>query len=228
MKRKNERWGYSSPACFMHEFVSPGEPEPEKWDEIKAWRTARREELIARRVAKDPTQRQRLATPIIQYLLNAIEVSICPILGLYWPIRGEIDLREIARRHIKAGGVVALPVVVSDAAPVEFWRWRPGVAMRRGPWNIPIPAVRKVVEPNVLVVPLVGFDNAHYRLGYGGGFYDRTLAVATPRPHTIGVGYADAQLPTIHPQPHDIPMNVIVTDQFILSAADAGRCTPRY
>ena len=87
---------------------------------------------------------------------------------------------------------------------------------------MPIPPVRKVVEPSVLVVPLVGFDGAHYRLGYGGGFYDRTLAVAAPRPHTIEVGYADAQLPTIHPQPHDIPMNVIVIDQFILGAADDG------
>lgn len=92
-----------------------------------------REELIARRVAKDAAERQRMATP-------------------------------------------------------------PNVAMRRGLWNIPIPPVRKVVEPNVLVVPLVGFDSAHYRLGYGGGFLDRRLAVATRRPHIIGVGYTDAPI----------------------------------
>ena len=110
---------------------------------------------------------------------------------------------------------VGLPVVVQDAAPVEFWRWRQGVALKRGHWNIPVPPERDVVTPDVLVVPLVGFDSGRYRLGYGGGFYDRTLAAATPRPHTIGIAFTDAELPTIYPQPHDIPMDVIATDQFV-------------
>jgi 5-formyltetrahydrofolate cyclo-ligase len=228
MTRKNETREYSSPACFMHEAAAPAAPKPEDWDEIKTWRRVQRKELIARRLGKNAAERERLAAPIIRHLLDSITESMYPVLGIYWPIRGEIDLRELARRHIEAGGVVGLPVVVRQAAPVEFWRWRPGVAMRRGLWNIPIPPVREIVEPSVLIVPLVGFDRAHYRLGYGGGFYDRTLAAAAPRPHTIGVGYADAELPTIYPRPHDIPMDVIVTDQFTLDAADAGsRTVPR-
>ena len=84
--------------------------------------------------------------------------------------------------------------------------------MQRGLWNIPIPREREVVTPEALLVPMVGFDRARYRLGYGGGYYDRTLAAAVPRPHTIGVAYADSELATIHPQSHDIPLNLIVTD----------------
>ena len=91
--------------------------------------------------------------------------------------------------------------------------------MQRGFWNIPVPAERRVVKPDVLVIPLVGYDAAGFRLGYGGGYYDRTLAALVPRPFCIGVGFDDAQLETIHPQPHDIPMNLIVTERRVLRFA---------
>jgi 5-formyltetrahydrofolate cyclo-ligase len=190
---------------------------PGTWSEIKAWRKGKRAAIIGQRMARDPLDRQRRSEPVIEYLKTAIDVTRYPVLGLYWPIRGEIDLREFARRHLEAGGVVGLPVVVADAAPVEFWRWRPGVALKLGRWNIPVPPERDLVQPNLLVVPLVGFDAACYRLGYGGGFYDRTLAAAKPRPHTIGIAMADAELDSIYPQPHDIPMDVIVTERFVRS-----------
>ena len=182
-------------------------------EEIKAWRKGQRTALIGRRMARDPAERKRLSEPVIHSLRSVIDVVSFPVLGLYWPIRGEIDLREFAREHVEAGGTVGLPVVVQDAAPVEFWRWRPGVALKKGYWNIPVPPERDLVKPDMLVVPLVGFDSARYRLGYGGGFYDRTLAATVPRPRTIGIAFADAELPTIHPQPHDIRMDVIVTEQ---------------
>jgi 5-formyltetrahydrofolate cyclo-ligase len=151
-----------------------------------------------------------------------------PILGIYWPFRGEIDVRELAHRHIEAGGVVALPVVVEKNASVEFWRWRPEVPMTRGLFNIPIPGEHVAVTPDVLIVPLVGFDRAGYRLGYGGGYYDRTLAASQPRPRTIAIAFAEAELETIYPQPHDIPMSLIVTDRETfypsasLAPADSG------
>jgi 5-formyltetrahydrofolate cyclo-ligase len=188
---------------------------PATWSEIKAWRKGKRAAIIGQRMARDPVDRQRRSEPVIEYLKAAINVTRFPVLGLYWPIRGEIDLRDFARQHVEAGGVVGLPVVVQDAAPVEFWRWRPGMALKRGRWHIPVPAERDLVQPDVLVVPMVGFDAGRYRLGYGGGFYDRTLAAASPRPHTIGIALADAELDTIYPQPHDIPMDVIVTERFI-------------
>ncbi|HEY3787058.1 MAG TPA: 5-formyltetrahydrofolate cyclo-ligase [Steroidobacteraceae bacterium] len=213
MKRKDDTPAYNSPACYLHEFEATPAAQSERWEDVKIWRKERREELIGRRAARTATERQSLSAPILEYLFDSIDVASCPVLGLYWPIRGEIDLRELARRHVAAGGVVGLPVVVQKAAPVEFWRWQPGVAMRRGIWNIPVPPERGLVAPQLLVIPLVGFDSGRFRLGYGGGFYDRTLGAAQPRPRTIGVGFADQQLPTIYPQPHDIPMERIVTNE---------------
>jgi 5-formyltetrahydrofolate cyclo-ligase len=194
------------------------EDEPRSWPEVRIWRKGKRDAIIARRVARPAAERRQLSAPVIAYLRAAVTPTRCPVVGLYWPIRGEIDLRDFAREFVAAGGIVALPVVVQDAVPVEFWRWQPGVALKRGHWNIPVPPERDLVRPDVLVVPLVGFDSGRYRLGYGGGFYDRTLAVAVPRPHTIGIAFAEVELPSIHPQPHDIPMDVIVTEQFVRGA----------
>jgi len=188
---------------------------PQGWEEIRAWRIARRKERIVRRLACEPAERYRLGRLIIERLGSLVDVAAYPVLGFYWPIRGEIDVRDFAARHIAGGGQVALPVVVRKAAPVEFWRWNPGMQMRRGLWNIPIPSEPEALVPDALIVPMVGFDRARYRLGYGGGYFDRTLAAAAPRPQTIGIVYADAELPTIYPQAHDIRMDLIVTDQFV-------------
>jgi 5-formyltetrahydrofolate cyclo-ligase len=150
---------------------------------------------------------------LTEHLRAAVDLGRFDVLGFYWPIRGELDLRGVARRHVETGGTAALPVVVAKNAPVEFWRWEPGSSMQRGFWNIPVPAERRIVRPAALLIPLVGYDAAGYRLGYGGGYYDRTLSATQPRPFCIGVGYDDAEIETIHPQPHDIPMNLIVTQR---------------
>jgi 5,10-methenyltetrahydrofolate synthetase len=207
---------YSSPACSLHEVERMTPPSSQSWEDVRAWRKLQREALIKAR-PQDPNERRSRSAPI----LEKVSTQLCDIgavpratLGIYWPFRGEIDVREIAHEHIAAGGVVALPVVVEKNAAVEFWRWRPEVPMTRGLFNIPIPGEREVVTPEVLIVPLVGFDRASYRLGYGGGYYDRTLAASQPRPRTIGVAFAEAELETIYPQAHDIPMSCIITDRF--------------
>lgn len=146
---------------------------------------------------------------------TSVDLNAYPVLGFCWPIRGEFDVRDIARQHLASGGQVALPVVVQKSAPVEFWRWSPGIPMQTGVWNIPIPKERDVLMPDAVIVPLVGFDESGFRLGYGGGYFDRTLAAAVPRPYSIGFGYEDSVLPTIYPQLHDIPMNLIVTNQSV-------------
>ena len=211
MIQKDEPRDYASPVCYAGDF----ETTPVTWPEIRTWRKGKREALIARRMARPVEERRRLSEPVVAYLRAHVTPARYPVVGLYWPIRGEIDLREFARDFVAAGGTVGLPVVVQDAAPVEFWRWQQGVALKRGHWNIPVPPTRDVVRPDVLVVPLVGFDSGRYRLGYGGGFYDRTLAATVPRPHTIGIAFTEVELPTIHPQPHDIAMDVILTEQFV-------------
>jgi 5-formyltetrahydrofolate cyclo-ligase len=204
---------YSSPACCLHEIEGAGvDAAMRSWDDIRAWRKQTREALIASRMALGVGVRQEKGERAKQRLLAVSDLKKCATLGIYWPMRGEIDVRDIARKHVEAGGAVALPVVVEKNAPVEFWSWKPGMRMRRGVWNIPIPVDREVLTPEALIVPLVGFDGGLYRLGYGGGYYDRTLAAATRRPFCVGLGFAEARLPSIFPQPHDIPMDVIVVD----------------
>ncbi len=209
--------GYSSPACFMHEFDEPSA----SWTEIKAWRKARRAERLLVRLGRDPSARAHLEEHLGEHLAERLTLSAHNVLGFYWPVRGEFDLRAVAVRHVAAGGQAALPVIVKRASPVEFWRWTPDAPMQPGAWNIPVPRKRQCIAPDILIVPMLGYDRAGYRLGYGGGYYDRTLAVLTPQPWTIGVACADAELVTIYPQQHDIPMDVIVTDRF--SFASPGR-----
>jgi 5,10-methenyltetrahydrofolate synthetase len=111
------------------------------------------------------------------------------------------------------GGRIALPVVIEKGKPLEFRLWSPGEPLERGVWNILVPLRRNVVSPDVVIAPVVGYDAENYRLGYGGGFFDRTLAAAPKKPFVIGVGYGASRIRTIYPQPHDIKMDVIVTDE---------------
>jgi len=216
----DEPRSYSSPACYLHELDALGSLNSssdssgmKSWAEIQEWRKRTRETLIASRLALAVNVRQAKGEQAKQNMLAAVDLKRYSTLGIYWSMRGEIDVRDIARQHIEAGGSVALPVVVEKSAPVEFWKWRPGMGMRRGVWNIPVPMTREVLIPEALIVPLVGFDSERYRLGYGGGYYDRTLAALARRPFCVGLGYADAQLPSIFPQAHDIPMDIIVTER---------------
>ena len=107
---------------------------------------------------------------------------------------------------------MALPVVVDKKGPLEYRAWRPGEALVDGVWNIPVPEKRDLVIPAVVLAPLVGFDPACYRLGYGGGYFDRTLAALRPRATAIGIGFAVQELATIHPQHFDVPMDLVVTE----------------
>jgi 5-formyltetrahydrofolate cyclo-ligase len=198
-------------------------PEPSAtWEEIRHWRKHKREELIQRRMALPVETRRALGERALARLVQTVDLKDYRVLGFCWPMRGEFDVRALAGAHLGLGGEVAIPVVVERAAPVEFWRWRPGAPMAKGIWDIPIPKERSVVAPDAVLVPLVGFDPRGFRLGYGGGYFDRTLAASRPRPYAIGLGYEDSLLPTIFPQRHDIPMDLIVTDQWMRRCASSS------
>jgi len=143
--------------------------------------------------------------------LEPVVMAVEGPVSFYWPFRGEPNLRPLMRRMVAAGRIVALPVVAQQRQPLEFRPWTPGCEMMLGVWNIPIPDTRERVTPRLLLAPVVGFDPQGYRLGYGGGFFDRTLtALRSPRT-VIGIGYDSQAIPTIHPLAHDIPMDRIVT-----------------
>jgi 5-formyltetrahydrofolate cyclo-ligase len=159
-----------------------------------------------------PEERRRLGAAI-ETELRALIAERPGILGVYWPFRAEFDPRPLVDWALAEGRTVALPVVVDKKGPLEYRAWRPGEALVDGVWNIPVPEKRELVTPAVVLAPLVGFDPACYRLGYGGGYFDRTLAALRPKPVAIGVGFAVQELETIHPQPFDIPMDLIVTEK---------------
>jgi 5,10-methenyltetrahydrofolate synthetase len=133
------------------------------------------------------------------------------IVSVYWPIRAEPDLRSWMREACLHGLRIALPVALELGQPMTFREWRPDAVMARGLWKIPYPASGPDILPATVLAPLVGFDSQCYRLGYGGGFFDRTLAAMSRKPVVIGLGYPQLQIPTIFPQQHDIPMDWIVT-----------------
>ncbi|MCA8928509.1 MAG: 5-formyltetrahydrofolate cyclo-ligase [Alphaproteobacteria bacterium] len=132
-----------------------------------------------------------------------------------WPMAGEPDLREAAGRWVAAGARAALPETVRGR-PLIFRPWTPGCVLRPGVWEIPVPVTAETVTPDILLIPCLGFDEAGYRLGNGGGYYDRTLAAMVPRPLAVGVGWSETRLPTIAPEPHDIPMDAIVTERAVI------------
>lgn len=193
------------------------------WAEIRKWRRETRAGLLSRRTALSRAERDSLRDRVADLVWRQVPELRAARLGFYWPFKAEIDLRPLVRDCIAAGASAALPVVTAKAQPMEFWAWRPRAKLGRGIWNIPIPAERRVVQPTALLVPLVGFDAAGYRLGYGGGYYDRTLAAMPSRPLTIAVGCELGRLRTIHPQPHDIPMDAIVTERGIAWFRRHGR-----
>jgi 5-formyltetrahydrofolate cyclo-ligase len=180
-------------------------------EDIIAWRKGERARLIAARVAISEATRESWTQRIIASLEPIVMAAQGPV-SFYWPFRGEPNLRPLMRRMVAAGKIVALPVVVQQRQPLEFRSWTPGCTMELGVWNIPIPDTKERITPRLLIAPVVGFDPHHYRLGYGGAFYDRTLAALRSPRSIIGVGYESQAIATIHPLPHDIPMDRIVTE----------------
>ena len=217
--------GYASPPCFMHELDPShgGAPvDPEQVADVKRWRKAERERLIGERLAMKSDERRAHGARIAGTLEELIGDPAGLTVSAYWPFRGEPDLRGLLESVASRGGHAALPIVVEKGRPLVFRTWRQGEPLARGVWNIPIPEGGEEVVPDVVISPVVGFDPLCYRLGYGGGFFDRTLAALPKKPRVLGVGYRLQAIPTIYPQPHDIPMDLIVTEEGVVAPSRPG------
>jgi 5-formyltetrahydrofolate cyclo-ligase len=154
------------------------------------------------------------------------------VLGAYWPVRGEPDLSALLGLLAAGGKRLALPVVDAPAMPLRFVAWTPGDALVAGPYGIPRPASDETVVPDMLVIPCVGFDARCFRIGYGGGFYDRTLAALAAQgatPFAAGVAHDEAQVEDVAPGHHDLALDAVVTPTRLLrraGAATADRLSP--
>jgi len=148
-----------------------------QWADVRRWRKAERERLLGLRRGVEPENKDRYARSIGRELDRLIgDVSGRTISG-YWPIKAEPNLMFWMEGLEARGAVGCLPVVVEPKTPLVFKQWRRGMKMVPGIWNIPTPADSPIVVPDVVLAPVLGFDEACYRLGNGGGYFDRTLAV---------------------------------------------------
>jgi 5,10-methenyltetrahydrofolate synthetase len=142
------------------------------------------------------------------------------VIGAYWPIKGEFDPLPALHRWKEDGELldepqlrrIGLPVVDKVHQTLKFHAWFPGCPMEEDAYGIPKPKDTEVVVPTLLFVPCVGYGVGGYRLGYGGGFYDRTLAQLQPRPYTVGLGFAAGFLTSFEPEPHDVPLDAILNE----------------
>jgi 5,10-methenyltetrahydrofolate synthetase len=191
-------------------------------EDLRRWRKSERTRLIAAREALEASTLEAWRRQMDSHLERAFPGLARAVLAFCWPIRGEYDARHLVRRLRETGAVTALPVVVAPKSPLAFREWHPGVELAQGPLGIPYPAASRELAPQAVLLPMNGWDTRGYRLGYGGGFFDRTLAALAPRPVVIGVTYEPARLPTIHPQSWDIPMDYVVTERGVYRRDDAG------
>jgi 5-formyltetrahydrofolate cyclo-ligase len=180
---------------------------------VKSWRRQERERLMTTRLALDAELLHTWRLRIDGYLERSFPGLARSRVAFCWPIKNEYDSRHLAKTLRDRGALTALPVVVAPKAPLIFREWHPGVKLAKGALDISYPVDSPEVVPQALLLPMNGWDSKGYRLGYGAGFFDRTLASLAQRPVVVGISYEAARLETIHPQSWDIPMDYVVTER---------------
>jgi 5-formyltetrahydrofolate cyclo-ligase len=174
------------------------------------FKIALRHRLLAIRTAFEPVIRADYDAAIAHHLATWLQLNSVTVLAVFWPIRGEPALENLYHQLHTSGVQLALPAMTGKNLPLEFVSWTPGEPMTIDHWKIATPLHKKLVRPSTLLIPAVGFNSQRYRLGYGGGFYDRTLALS-PRPQTVAVAYAATCVEFV-PEPHDIAMDSVITE----------------
>ncbi|WP_096671651.1 5-formyltetrahydrofolate cyclo-ligase [Polaromonas sp. AET17H-212] len=205
--------------------------------------TARRDLIEQRLNLPDRLQRADLLQRVMRIWLVGREDAV---IGAYWPIKGEFDplpalyrwqedailsqesegnqgfalegRAEAATENIanRSPRKIGLPVVNKVHKTLTFHAWYPGCPMEEDAYGIPKPKGTEVIVPTLLFVPCVGYGPGGFRLGYGGGFYDRTLATLQPKPFTVGLGYSHGWLPDLAPEPHDVALDAILNDKGVV------------
>lgn len=185
----------------------------------RAWRRATRRQLLERRLGLAADDCARFSAAVRAHLREAFPQLAGMRVGFCWPLRNEPDLLPLIAAWAEAGqpGFAALlPVVVGAAMPLAFRAWTPATPMIADRYGIPTPADGEFLTPEALLIPANAFDADGYRLGYGGGFFDRTLAALRPRPLAIGVGYELARVASIRPAAHDMRLDAVVTEAGVI------------
>lgn len=221
----SEESGGSEP-CFAHQLVGGHVVDPEAAHDVAQFRRAERKRLYAERRAVPQAETARMSEITGEALDRLIGPLQGRVIGAYWPIRSELNLIPWMKRAHGAGARILLPVVETERAPLIFRHWEPHCRMERGIWNIPVPAEGDPEIPDIVISPVVGIDEDLFRLGNGGGYYDRTLASFESMPWVIAVGQPFAQMKTIFPMPWDIPMTTLVLGDGTIRGRVPGEGAP--
>jgi 5-formyltetrahydrofolate cyclo-ligase len=188
--------------------------DPQKAQEKKALRAALVE---ARNQLPDRQQRAAMLQQVMRIWLVGRPDTV---IGAYWPIKGEFDPLPALHRWKEDGELldqpqlrrIGLPVVNKENHTMTFHAWYPGCPMEEDAYGIPKPKDTEIIVPTLLFAPCVGYSIGGYRLGYGGGFYDRMLSRLNPKPYSVGLGFGMGFLPDFEPEPHDVPLDAILND----------------
>jgi 5-formyltetrahydrofolate cyclo-ligase len=175
-----------------------------------AWRRALRQDMTRRRAALAGAEHEALSARIVAHALAALPRP--KVAAFCWPIKHEPDLRALLASWTSVQVRAVLPVVVAKNAPLRFREWTPDSRLAPDRYGIPTPTAGEWLTPGLILLPLNGFDDAGYRLGYGGGYFDRTLAALSPRPLAVGVGFEINRVASIRPEAHDQRMDWIITE----------------
>ncbi|MBV9785645.1 MAG: 5-formyltetrahydrofolate cyclo-ligase [Acidisphaera sp.] len=187
---------------------------PHSVSELIERKRAARERALALRAECDPALGARLG----MHVLAACPPAAGAVVAGFWPLPGEIDLRPLLQALHDHGHVVTLPVTPPRGRPLEFRRWVPGAALASGRFGTLHPE-GETVQPDWLLVPLLAFDRAGRRLGYGAGYYDRTLA-ALPGAFALGCGYAAQELDEVPVAPYDVRLSAVATEHGVIVCKD--------
>ena len=183
-------------------------------ESIEEAKAALRLRARAQRSSLRETAMAEAALAAARHFVDGVNLRPGDIVALYWPIREELDCKPLLTRLMDSLQPVCLPVVLGDGQPLDMRLWEQGTPLYPSGFGTLAPSeIAPRVEPDIVVMPLLGFDAKGTRLGYGGGYYDRTLAAMSKRPLLIGYAFAAQELPFIPREPHDLPLDMIVTEQ---------------
>lgn len=168
--------------------------------------------MVERRQALAPAMHDEFSAAIVAHLLEQLPHLGTGVVAFCWPIKNEPDVRAALEVWCRQGARAALPVVINEESPLAFRAWDADTLLEPDRYGIPMPVEGDWLTPDAILLPLNAFDGEGYRLGYGGGFFDRTLAALSPRPLAVGVGFEMNRVDSIRPEPHDQRLDWIVTE----------------
>lgn len=165
------------------------------------------------RASLDHGERADAAVAVARHFFDGIALEASDVVAAYWRIRDELDCQPILVKLMDSNQKVVLPVVVGPEEPLELRVWEQGASLYESGFGTLAPSeLAPRAEPDIVIMPLLGFDRSGTRLGYGGGYYDRTLAGMTRKPKLVGLAFAAQELDRIPREAHDVPLDAVVTE----------------